>query len=113
MKYQLLLKDIHKYTERIGNQAEIENLKQACNVMHVVPKEANDMMNVGRLQGFDVSFQSILIILFTLSPIHIYLLFLFSFVYFPIKLFIFSVKPCNVFTIFNHFYIKVYIDNYN
>jgi hypothetical protein len=23
--------------------------------MHVVPKEANDMMNVGRLQGFDVS----------------------------------------------------------
>ncbi len=55
MKYQLLLKDIHKYTERIGNQAEIDNLRQACNVMHVVPKEANDMMNVGRLQGFDVS----------------------------------------------------------
>ena len=23
--------------------------------MHVVPKAANDMMNVGRLQGFDVS----------------------------------------------------------
>ncbi|CAG7661343.1 unnamed protein product, partial [Allacma fusca] len=53
MKYQLLLKDILKYTERIGNHDEIEALKQACNVMHVVPKEANDMMNVGRLQGFD------------------------------------------------------------
>lgn len=24
--------------------------------MHVVPKAANDMMNVGRLQGFDVSY---------------------------------------------------------
>lgn len=56
MKYQLLLKDILKYTERIGNKDEIELLKKACHVMHVVPKEANDMMNVGRLQGFDVSF---------------------------------------------------------
>lgn len=55
MKYQLLLKDTLKYTERIGNKDEIEQLKKACQVMHVVPKEANDMMNVGRLQGFDVS----------------------------------------------------------
>jgi hypothetical protein len=55
MKYQLLLKDILKYTERIGVPDEINALKQACHVMHVVPKEANDMMNVGRLQGFDVS----------------------------------------------------------
>ena len=55
MKYQLLLRDILKYTERIGNQDEIRGLNQACQVMHVVPKEANDMMNVGRLQGFDVS----------------------------------------------------------
>ncbi|CAL8069824.1 unnamed protein product [Orchesella dallaii] len=53
MKYQLLIKDILKYTERIGNKDEIETLKKACDVMHVVPKEANDMMNVGRLQGFD------------------------------------------------------------
>lgn len=55
MKYQLLLKDILKYTERMEDPHQIEMLKHACNVMHVVPKEANDMMNVGRLQGFDVS----------------------------------------------------------
>ena len=55
MKYQLLVKDILKYTERMGNKEETENLRQAAHIMHVVPKEANDMMNVGRLQGFDVS----------------------------------------------------------
>jgi len=54
MKYQLLLKDIQKYTERIGKDQEILRIRQAVAVMHVVPKEANDMMNVGRLQGFDV-----------------------------------------------------------
>jgi hypothetical protein len=53
MKYQLLLKDILKYTERMGLPEELESLKHATHVMHVVPKEANDMMNVGRLQGFD------------------------------------------------------------
>jgi len=55
MKYQLLLKDILKYTERMGLTEEIKTLRDATRVMHVVPKEANDMMNVGRLQGFDVS----------------------------------------------------------
>lgn len=54
MKYQLLLKDIQKYTERIGKEQEVLRIRQAVAVMHVVPKEANDMMNVGRLQGFDV-----------------------------------------------------------
>lgn len=54
MKYQLLLKDILKYTERMGVPDQVEMLKFATQVMHVVPKEANDMMNVGRLQGFDV-----------------------------------------------------------
>ncbi|XP_021962830.1 kalirin isoform X3 [Folsomia candida] len=53
MKYQLLLKDILKYTERMGVPDQVEMLKFATQVMHVVPKEANDMMNVGRLQGFD------------------------------------------------------------
>ncbi|XP_074654482.1 kalirin-like isoform X2 [Tubulanus polymorphus] len=51
MKYQLLLKDILKYTERSG--VDTTDWKAAVNVMKVVPKEANDMMNVGRLQGFD------------------------------------------------------------
>ena len=47
------MKDILKYTERFGSEKEIEDLKKAVHVMHVVPKAANDMMNVGRLQGFD------------------------------------------------------------
>lgn len=52
MKYQLLLKDILKYTRRSGESCS--SLEDAIGVMHVVPKAANDMMNVGRLQGFDV-----------------------------------------------------------
>jgi len=41
-----------KYTERAGE--DTTDLKKALEVMRVVPKAANDMMNVGRLQGFDV-----------------------------------------------------------
>lgn len=55
MKYQLMLKDILKYTERAGIAVEIEPLRAAYNIMVVVPKTANDMMDVGRLQGFEVS----------------------------------------------------------
>lgn len=57
MKYQLLLRDVYKYTERAGLSTEIETLKGAIAVMQVVPKAANDMMDVGRLQGFDVSIE--------------------------------------------------------
>uniref|UniRef100_A0A6P7GCH9 Triple functional domain protein-like n=1 Tax=Diabrotica virgifera virgifera TaxID=50390 RepID=A0A6P7GCH9_DIAVI len=53
MKYQLMLKDILKYTERAGITAEIEPLRAAYNIMVIVPKTANDMMDVGRLQGFE------------------------------------------------------------
>lgn len=56
MKYQLLLRDIYKYTERAKLRSETESLCQAMEVMQVVPKAANDMMDVGRLRGFDVSF---------------------------------------------------------
>lgn len=56
MKYQLLLRDIYKYTERAKLHVETESLCQAMEVMQVVPKAANDMMDVGRLSGFDVSF---------------------------------------------------------
>lgn len=52
MKYQLLLKDILKYTKRADEPTQTIN--DAIRVMHDVPKAANDMMNVGRLQGFDV-----------------------------------------------------------
>ncbi|XP_076827422.1 LOW QUALITY PROTEIN: triple functional domain protein [Brachyhypopomus gauderio] len=51
MKYQLLLKDFLKFSKRAGvDSAELE---KAVEVMCVVPKRCNDMMNVGRLQGFD------------------------------------------------------------
>jgi len=53
MKYQLLLKDILKYTQRAGIEAEVKYLTEALNVMTVVPKAANDMMDVGRLQNFE------------------------------------------------------------
>ena len=55
MKYQLLLRDIYKYTERANLPSETDSLRLAMQVMQVVPKAANDMMDVGRLQGFDVS----------------------------------------------------------
>lgn len=54
MKYELLLKDILKYTKRAGLHDEIPTLKEACEVMRIVPKAANDMMDVGRLQRFEV-----------------------------------------------------------
>ncbi|XP_059423312.1 triple functional domain protein isoform X2 [Carassius carassius] len=51
MKYQLLLKDFLKFSKKAGlDTVEIE---KAVEVMCVVPKRCNDMMNVGRLQGFD------------------------------------------------------------
>lgn len=50
MKYQLILKDILKYTERAGLDAT--QLRKAYEVMCVVPKDANDMMQFGRLQGY-------------------------------------------------------------
>ncbi|TRZ02547.1 hypothetical protein DNTS_026592 [Danionella cerebrum] len=51
MKYQLLLKDFLKYYTRAGRQTE--DLESAVEVMCYVPKRCNDMMNVGRLQGFE------------------------------------------------------------
>lgn len=44
-----------KLTERTHKISEIEGLRAAVHVMRVIPKAANDMMDVGRLQGFDVS----------------------------------------------------------
>jgi len=46
------VQEILKYTERAG--LDSTDLKKAVEVMRVVPKAANDMMNVGRLQGFEV-----------------------------------------------------------
>uniref|UniRef100_A0A3Q0S321 Trio Rho guanine nucleotide exchange factor a n=1 Tax=Amphilophus citrinellus TaxID=61819 RepID=A0A3Q0S321_AMPCI len=51
MKYQLLLKDFLKHSKKAG--LESLDLEKAVEVMCIVPKRCNDMMNVGRLQGFD------------------------------------------------------------
>ncbi|XP_075893480.1 rho guanine nucleotide exchange factor 25 isoform X3 [Nelusetta ayraudi] len=51
MKYQLLLKDFLKYYSKAGR--DVEQLQRAVEVMCFVPKRCNDMMNVGRLQGFE------------------------------------------------------------
>nr|XP_054752225.1 kalirin-like isoform X1 [Lytechinus pictus] len=51
MKYQLLLKDILKQSQRAG--MDTTELEQAVNIMKVVPKKANDMMAISRLQGWD------------------------------------------------------------
>ncbi|XP_061592137.1 rho guanine nucleotide exchange factor 25 isoform X2 [Cololabis saira] len=51
MKYQLLLKDFLKYYTKAG--MDTEELDKAVEVMCFVPKRCNDMMNVGRLQGFE------------------------------------------------------------
>nr|XP_012140243.1 PREDICTED: triple functional domain protein isoform X5 [Megachile rotundata] len=52
-KYQLLLREALRLTERTQRISEIEGLRAAVHVMRVIPKAANDMMDVGRLQGFD------------------------------------------------------------
>ncbi|XP_067385674.1 rho guanine nucleotide exchange factor 25 [Emydura macquarii macquarii] len=51
MKYQLLLKDFLKYYSKA--RRDTEQLERAVQVMCFVPKRCNDMMNVGRLQGFE------------------------------------------------------------
>ncbi|XP_068123529.1 rho guanine nucleotide exchange factor 25 isoform X2 [Hyperolius riggenbachi] len=51
MKYQLLLKDFLKYYSKAGQ--DTSELEKAVEVMCFVPKRCNDMMNLGRLQGFE------------------------------------------------------------
>ncbi|XP_078390823.1 rho guanine nucleotide exchange factor 25-like isoform X3 [Cetorhinus maximus] len=51
MKYQLLLKDFLKYSKKA--QLDTTQLEKAVEVMCFVPRRCNDMMNVGRLQGFE------------------------------------------------------------
>ncbi|XP_078538174.1 kalirin isoform X6 [Lissotriton helveticus] len=50
-KYQLLLKDFLKYSEKAG--LECSETQKAVELMCLVPKRCNDMMNLGRLQGFE------------------------------------------------------------
>uniref|UniRef100_A0A6Q2XXB2 Rho guanine nucleotide exchange factor 25 n=1 Tax=Esox lucius TaxID=8010 RepID=A0A6Q2XXB2_ESOLU len=50
-KYQLLLKDFLKYTSKAG--LDCEEIERAVELMSLVPKRCNDMMNLGRLQGYE------------------------------------------------------------
>ncbi|KAM4559204.1 kalirin isoform 1-T1 [Odontesthes bonariensis] len=50
-KYQLLLKDFLKYSTKAG--MDCEQIEKAVGLMSQVPKLCNDMMNLGRLQGYE------------------------------------------------------------
>lgn len=50
-KYQLLLKDFQKYSSKAG--IDCEQIEKAVDLMSQVPKLCNDMMNLGRLQGYE------------------------------------------------------------
>uniref|UniRef100_A0A3Q3X5I4 DH domain-containing protein n=1 Tax=Mola mola TaxID=94237 RepID=A0A3Q3X5I4_MOLML len=56
-KYQLLLKDFLKYTSKAG--LDCEEIEKALELMSLVPKRCNDMMNLGRLQGYEVLCSSV------------------------------------------------------
>ena len=55
LKYKLLLKDLLKYTKRIGNTDEIRSVEKAIEVMERVNQSTNDLMDLDSIQGFDVS----------------------------------------------------------
>ncbi|XP_023688517.1 kalirin isoform X4 [Paramormyrops kingsleyae] len=50
-KYQLLLKDFLKYCMKAG--VDCQTIQKAVDLMFLVPKRCNDMMNLGRLQGYE------------------------------------------------------------
>ncbi|XP_076006203.1 kalirin-like [Genypterus blacodes] len=50
-KYQLLLKDFQKYSSKAG--LDCEEIEKAVDLMSLVPKSCNDMMNLRRLQGYE------------------------------------------------------------
>jgi len=50
----MLLEAILKYSQRAGLTDEAAALSCAFHVMTVVPNQANEMMDIGRLQGFEV-----------------------------------------------------------
>ncbi|XP_048850160.1 triple functional domain protein isoform X5 [Brienomyrus brachyistius] len=51
MKYQLLLKDFLRFSKKAG--LDSPEMEKAVEVMCIIPKRCNDVMNVGRLQGFE------------------------------------------------------------
>jgi hypothetical protein len=66
-KYQLLLKDLLKHCQKIGDRDEIVSVEKAIDIMQMIPKTANDMMDVERIQGFDVSYARSRCVLYSTS----------------------------------------------
>ncbi|XP_077472527.1 kalirin isoform X3 [Stigmatopora argus] len=50
-KYHILLKDFLRYSSKAG--MDCEQIEKAVDLMSQVPKLCNDMMNLGRLQGYE------------------------------------------------------------
>eukprot|EP00794_Sanderia_malayensis_P017293 gene17293-19023_t len=50
MRYQVFFKEFVKYTNRAG--LDSTELRKCLLMMKVIPKNANDMMNIGMLEGF-------------------------------------------------------------
>lgn len=51
MKYQLMLKEIRKFMDK--EHMDCRLMDRAIEITITVPKNADDMMNLGRLQGFE------------------------------------------------------------
>ena len=54
-KYQLILKDLLKYSKKIGNTEEIASIQRAIDIMQFITRNANDAMDLERIEGFNVS----------------------------------------------------------
>ena len=53
-KYKLLLEGILKYSQRAGLKDEAESIAKALHVMTLVLTQTNEMMDIGKLDGFEV-----------------------------------------------------------
>ncbi|GFV45273.1 triple functional domain protein [Trichonephila clavipes] len=58
LEYKLLLKDILKYTQQADIEEEVQQLEKAVHIMHLIYKTCNDLLNLNRLQGFQVNIAS-------------------------------------------------------
>ena len=54
-KYKLLLEGILKYSQRAGLKEEADSIAKALHVMTAVLTQTNEMMDIGKLDGFEVS----------------------------------------------------------
>lgn len=60
-KYELILKEIYKTTEKAGLTDETQILQEALSNMKVITEQVNCMMELNKLQNFDVSYILIIV----------------------------------------------------